>query len=495
MRCRRCDYQLWNLASRTCPECGDAFLPSGHTFRPASVEFRCPHCKQRYFGTDARGHLQPSAFTCVGCGRPVTMDEMVLAPAEGVDPEATVVDRNPWTRRAQLGRRRAWWRTSILGMINPVKLAQVTPHDGALWPAWRFATVNILIVMGANLAMMFGIIGLGAVIAWINGDPTALTNLLMSLLGFLVFGAAGLALQLLYTLVWIGLAHLQLKITGGSPRPIRTTSLAILYTSGANLPNAVPCLNYVAWLWWPITAGIALKHMQGVSAWRALPAALFTPLVVVAGFVAGYIALMMWAMSLASAASSSMTSVYAEMKLTSVHQAIVSFERGADPPRHALEMVASGDLWPDHLVLPSTLTTLPDIPAGSGDLSDFTSLPPGERRAIAREAADALPADTIAHRLGDVVFTYHGFNTRTDPDLWIAVISPDPDTNPGVSDVDGLLWALLADGHVEEILATDFARALDDQNALRATHLLAPLPHPDDVRHASPALAPSPPGP
>jgi len=328
-----------------------------------------------------------------------------------------------------------------------------------------------------------------------GGGPGAGAMLVSTLIVIAVTFVGGLVLSLLYTLLWIGVTHLALRISGGAPHPVRATALSLLYTSGANLTNLIPCVNNVSWLWWPITAGIALKHMQGVSAWRALPAALFTPLVVVAGFVAGYVALMMWAMSLASAASSSMTSVYAEMKLTSVHQATVSFERGADPPRHALEMVASGDLWPDQLVLPSTLTTLPDIPAGSGDLSDFTSLPPSEQQAIAREAADALPADTIAHRLGDVVFTYHGFNTRTDPDLWIALISPDPDTNPGVSDVDGLLWALHADGHVEEILATDFARALDDQNALRATYLLAPLPHPDDVRHASPALAPAPPGP
>lgn len=29
MRCKTCNYRLWNLAGRTCPECGTGFRPSG----------------------------------------------------------------------------------------------------------------------------------------------------------------------------------------------------------------------------------------------------------------------------------------------------------------------------------------------------------------------------------------------------------------------------------------------------------------------------------
>ena len=28
MRCKTCDYPLWNLTTRVCPECGTPFLPS-----------------------------------------------------------------------------------------------------------------------------------------------------------------------------------------------------------------------------------------------------------------------------------------------------------------------------------------------------------------------------------------------------------------------------------------------------------------------------------
>ena len=69
MRCKTCDYQLWNLRSRQCPECGTAFRVSDYDFVPNSVQFCCPHCNQIYYGTSARGQLVPPAFTCVSCNK------------------------------------------------------------------------------------------------------------------------------------------------------------------------------------------------------------------------------------------------------------------------------------------------------------------------------------------------------------------------------------------------------------------------------------------
>jgi hypothetical protein len=42
-------------------------------------------------------------------------------------------------------------------------------------------------------------------------------------------------------------------------------------------------------------------------------------------------------------------------------------------------------------------------------------------------AADALPVNIVAHRLADLVFTYHGIDlTNADPNLWIVITSHDP---------------------------------------------------------------------
>jgi hypothetical protein len=61
MRCRTCEYALWNLRWRECPECGTPFRPSEFDFAPMSVRFCRPSCGQEYYGTGPRGHLSPSS--------------------------------------------------------------------------------------------------------------------------------------------------------------------------------------------------------------------------------------------------------------------------------------------------------------------------------------------------------------------------------------------------------------------------------------------------
>jgi len=129
MRCKKCDYRLWNLPSRRCPECGTPFRPSEFEFVPNSVRFCCPHCSQAYFGTSPKGHLIPStAFTCVACGRPVHMDDMVLQPAEGFSEEQTVPRHVPWLERDRHGFWRAWFRTIGMAMVAPGQLMQSLPR-------------------------------------------------------------------------------------------------------------------------------------------------------------------------------------------------------------------------------------------------------------------------------------------------------------------------------------------------------------------------------
>ena len=87
MRCKTCDYPLWQIRDRKCPECGSAFRPSDFEFTLNSVRFCCPHCEQAYYGTGANGHISPRTFACVSCAKVIDMDEMVLLPAEGVKDE------------------------------------------------------------------------------------------------------------------------------------------------------------------------------------------------------------------------------------------------------------------------------------------------------------------------------------------------------------------------------------------------------------------------
>ena len=96
MKCRTCDYPLWNIAPGPCPECGSVFDPSEFEFPVGRVRFCCPHCDQAYFGDGDGGHLVPSAFECVGCGRSIDESECTVRPVEGYDEADLEVASVPW---------------------------------------------------------------------------------------------------------------------------------------------------------------------------------------------------------------------------------------------------------------------------------------------------------------------------------------------------------------------------------------------------------------
>src|SRR5262245_20410546 len=96
MHCKQCNYPLWNLTARTCPECGAPFNPSDFEFVPNSVRFCCPNCRLAYYGTSPKGHLIPHVFNCLGCEERITMDSCVLLPAEGVVDDETKPEIHPW---------------------------------------------------------------------------------------------------------------------------------------------------------------------------------------------------------------------------------------------------------------------------------------------------------------------------------------------------------------------------------------------------------------
>ncbi len=78
MRCLKCDYSLFDIRERICPECGEPFALSSHVFDHCGVRFCCPHCDQQYYGTDLNGHLVPREFQCCRCRNRVSMHEMIV---------------------------------------------------------------------------------------------------------------------------------------------------------------------------------------------------------------------------------------------------------------------------------------------------------------------------------------------------------------------------------------------------------------------------------
>ncbi len=485
MRCKTCDYRLWNLPARRCPECGTPFKPSDYEFTINSVQFRCPHCGQSYYGTGERGHLVPIEFDCVGCGRHIHMDEMVLFPTEGVEEGQTKIENAPWLERAERGRVRAWFSTVGMALVRPGRLMEMLPEENATGQAILFGLITTVLLMasmtGPYLLLLLGF-SVGAA-GW--GE----------IVGFVIAVTAFLALVLALMFLWGLIIHALLRITGETAGGLGHTYQAVFYGSGANVGCALPCMGmYVGWIWYVISTVIMVKWRQRVSGLRAAFAVITFPLLLIAA-VGGFYAWLFLSFiptiptTMPAAGAPSASSLLGLPEASPILEAVLVYAGDHDGvgPNHAAELVARGYLQASDLIVPGSQTKADQIAIGKTTLAGLESM----RREPAREEAEAaaakLPPKTVAHRLADWVFTYHGIALNPPPDgqLWLVVQCLDPDANPEDASTDILVWR--ADGTSLSFSDSSFTEGLRQQNGLRRGLGLPILPDPRQITHSQPA--------
>jgi hypothetical protein len=484
MRCSTCNYPLWNLTARSCPECGRPFKPSERTFRGGAVRFCCPRCDQAYYGTSPAGHLFPRSFTCVTCGAAVDMDEMVLRPAEGVTEEQTRQDRAPWLDGGPGRWAPRWLATVGRALVAPASFMRAVPADAPLLPALAFLAVSVAIfLLGGLGAPLLAI----AVVLLVEAASDA-TGPLTAAAVIVPCGAAGFASM---ALLWGLVAHGLLRLTGTTAHGVRQTCQAICYSAGACAAMAIPILGvypffFVPLTWWIVSACLMVAEGQRVGGFRAALAVVMPPVLLVVGLIS---LIIVGTASSARTAMIAAASATVDAECALVTEALVAHAQGGAWPVHAVEMVDSSFTgW--ELVGGPTATTPERVPVGTTNLAAVWTLGHGERASIAAAAAASLPAGVVAHRLGDFVFTYHGVDPGApDPVLWIVVMSPDPDQN-GERFISGSLLAGTGDGALHVIGESEFDAQLVRQNELRRVRGLPPLPPPWEVTHAGPAIAP-----
>jgi hypothetical protein len=162
---------------------------------------------------------------------------------------------------------------------------------------------------------------------------------------------------------------------------------------------------------------------------------------------------------------------------------------GAGPPHAAMLLLRDGTSSWDFVALDASGDPA-NVPFGAGTLDEIDRLEPGRRSDAIAAVATSMPAGAVAHRLGDYVFTYHGADlSSADPRLWIVVMLPDSATT-------GPLWPGrqihigVADGTARSVPIETLPDELREQNELRRSWGLPPLPDLATVTHDAPAVAP-----
>ncbi len=479
--CTHCAYPLWRIRERVCPECGTGFRPTSYTFGVNAVRYVCPHCAQDYYGTDARGHLEPPEFDCVKCGQHLSMDEMVLVPRTAAPRAALRNVQNPWLEDNDTGWFKKYWKTWGLAFSKPKELMLATPDDSSAGRALLFALITVVayVSVGAGAFALLMMVGRG-------GALSGLWVLVGALLGVLVA-----------LFVWSACTHGLLKLIA-KPKGLDRTVTALAFSTPSLVLMAVPmCGMYLlapaALLWQAVVASIMIGAIHGVRGGRAATATLIPPGVAVLSGI-GLLAFTIWS------AQAAMTTAM----VTGPTSAGVPFAASlaSSLKNHAFN---ANNTWPDHgarLIAQPGMSTMqfthpartfgagymtgggtgytPSAGSGLTLLNLQTMTATQQTRAIDALAA-SLPANVVAHRVGDVVFTYHGVpRDGQNPKLWVLIITPDPASSLPAGTVLSHIVGY-ANGTSTEIADADFAAELQKQNARRARLGLAPIPDPSTI--------------
>lgn len=474
MRCTTCDYPLWRTSRRTCPECGSAFRVGDHAFRPGAVRFRCPHCSQSYYGTTERGQLDPPAFECT-CGQRISVEEMTIEPALGVDENATDGAVNPWVDRERIGLFRAWIRSVFAILGGPAGFIRSVPAAAPVSEAVLFAGVSALCSVAFGLVML----GAGYAVATIFAGSLVFRNpasILLTVSFQFVYGILGLVCAILAGFV----AHAVLVVLRSARVGLGRSVPAILYTQGAtaaiSLVACCPCNSAVAPVWWCISMTAMLRVLHGVSLGRALTASIIAALTWIGASGGASLAV-------------GMTLPVARTSTVAVGGAISGEDlRGATGPYET----------PFHAVLDDSISIddLLDLIAPddeslrlAGLSRDELSLSTSEaNREIAARLSRLLPSDRAPFRLGRAIFLY-----RDAPDersAWHVLVEP-PTRPKGTTGLVPDLWIVHRRRGTTVITGADFPAKLAAENANRTKAGLPPIPDPGSLPDllADPSMA------
>lgn len=473
MNCKTCDYPLWNLEARQCPECGTAFAPSQYRFSLNSVRFCCPGCRTAYYGQSASGHLVPPEFDCVTCSRHLTMDEMVLLPAAGIAEQLTRGETMPWIERARLGRLAAWFSTFSKALASPERLIAITPAERPATEAIWYA----LSVMGLFFSINMGIFFVPNLLVPSSMVPR---HGFMGLVMGAAIGVVGLAAIIIATLLlYTASVHLMLMITGGTDRPFRRTLQCMCYSTPAAIFTALPCVGVfgapITLIWWYIAATQMLITSHRINGLRVAVAVSALP-----GILLVLVGVMYVASSTTtgggglkiSTGNGTVSTQSRSDEITPVFEALSAYatSNGAYPV-HPMQLIAA-----DPLLVPQ-LTTVSSLDASSiagVPLSRVLQMAPDQIAAMTADAVSKANASTPLTRAGDFLFVTQPMPT-TPPlpgSVWIAMLMPpDPKSRCTVISVDG---------STERFRRTALASAIADQNLTRSKAGLPPIPPPEE---------------
>src|SRR5262249_27706863 len=158
-----------------------------------------------------------------------------------------------------------------------------------------------------------------------------------------------------------------------------------------------------------IAAIFMVREGQGVRAWRAALGALAFPVLLVVTLISVYVFVVAAAVARAQMSATVVGGGGTVQQGRGLPTALPAVEAKTGAlPAHGALLVTKGGLAPTDFDSDSSASSTLTSRVAGMSLDQFMLLDEKRQGLAADAAARALPPGTVAHRVGDVVFTYHG---------------------------------------------------------------------------------------
>lgn len=249
------------------PQAGGPALCARHADRVAAGV--CDNCGT-FACSDCLGWLGPRRI-CIGC----------------VQEGRVTVYGIPWDKRRQTGLLRAWAATTWETISKPVDFYRRLDPRGRVGEAFVFSLLSFLwlFIFYAGLCLLIGAIVLAVLL--IEGTHIGAGEVAI-VVGVMAFYVVAIPVCLFGWLLLLALVHhVVLLLLGGGRQGLGATVRVDLFTSGVVLAQGIPCLNYIAWIWYTVLFGFGLRQVHRDDPWK--PAiAVATPILLCCGCLIGY---------------------------------------------------------------------------------------------------------------------------------------------------------------------------------------------------------------
>jgi hypothetical protein len=416
------------------------------------------------------------------------MDEMVLEPREGIADHRTRADVNPWLDRPRLKLRKAYYKTIGQSIGAPARLARATPRGSRVWTAMGYYAITAVWV---SVLTVLPVAVLMAVMI-----PTGHRGAMTVVWPILAVVVAPLVALLVMPVVWGLLTQILLVFVGGKPTHMGTTYKALAYSSAPMLLCAIPCMGaYAAMIavpWWMANTIVMLTVMHRIAWWRATIAHVVGGVIVIGVPIGGMAYLASNNPWMRVTNTSFHTQAGRELRSLLLG---ASGQPGTQQPVHTIDLMHGNGPFAMKADLLTSGTIFPfENQVGGMMLQIHIQNPSTARDPIDAELRAAMLPSGV-HRVGHIVMCAHGVDliAPQGPDLWIAIVWPDPDSGAAFIHPETVV-VVLASGVAQDIPLAQFPADLAAQNAMRASLGIPEIPDPATVRMWPPgsAYAPNP---